>query len=143
MGPKFDNLILLDSGELEVKGPFETNGRVLDHVVIRFLIIDKSDKPVFGTATIPQGKLDFSECPPPGPSDTADRDRGITSGRFKEKVTPNPGLSLGDKVRAIGLSVAVKDAHHDPPAFETFTWCVTVEVVAEASPSTAEPQQSS
>ena len=45
MGPKFDNLILLDSGELEVKGPFETNGRVLDHVVIRFLIIadDKRD----------------------------------------------------------------------------------------------------
>ena len=52
----------------------------------------------------------------------------ITSGTFSKTVR-NPGLRAGDHVRAIGLSVAVKKADgHDPPAFETFTWCVTVKV---------------
>jgi hypothetical protein len=119
MGPKFDNLILLDSGELEVKGPFETNGRVLDHVVIRFLIIADDKQTIFGTATIDQDAL--------RPDDPG---RGITSGTFSA-IVPNPGLRPNEHVRAIGLSVTVKDAGDDPPAFETFTWCVTVKVKKE------------
>lgn len=136
MGPKFDNLILLPSGELKVKGPFETNGKVLDHVVVRFLIIPDGKETIFGTATIAQDAL--------RPDDPG---RGITSGNFSA-IVPNPGLRPNEHVRAIGLSVTVKDAGDDPPAFETFTWCVTVKVKSEgeeeegAPPSTAEPEQS-
>ena len=141
MGPKFDNLILLNSGELKVKGPFETNGKVLDHVVVRFLIIPDGKETIFGTATIAQ--RDLRTFPP----DPHDPDAAITSGRFSATV-PNPGLRPNEHVRAIGLSVTVKDAGDDPPAFETFTWCVTVKVKSEgeeeegAPPSTAEPEQS-
>ena len=52
----------------------------------------------------------------------------ITTGKFSA-IVPNPGLSPDERVRAIGLSVTVKDAGDDPPAFETFTWCVSVHVV--------------
>ncbi len=62
MGPKFDNLILLSSGELEVKGPFETNGRVLDDVVVRFLIIADGKQTIFGTAMITQDACECLNC---------------------------------------------------------------------------------
>jgi hypothetical protein len=126
MGPKFENPIL-DGNDLEVRGPFDTHGDVLDDVVVRFLIIkDGSNTPIFGTAKIPNNELKKCECP-----DCEDQALGakITSGTFSKTVR-NQGLRVGDRVRAIGLSVAVKKADgHDPPAFETFTWCVTVEVV--------------
>jgi hypothetical protein len=126
MGPKFENPIL-DGNDLEVWGPFDTHGDVLDDVVVRFLIIkDGSNTPIFGTAKIPNNELKKCEC-----SDCEDQAPGakITSGTFSKTVR-NQGLRVGDRVRAIGLSVAVKKADgHDPPAFETFTWCVTVEVV--------------
>jgi hypothetical protein len=126
MGPRFNNPKLLRNGKLQVSGPFETHGRVLDDVVVRFLIIDESRRPVFGTATIGKRQLQFA---PNLPLDPDDPDLGITSGTFKATVAPNRGLHAGEKVRAIGVSVAVKNALRDPPAIETFTWCVTVEVV--------------
>jgi len=146
MGPKFHDLKLLDNGKLEVSGPFDTHGEVLDDVVVRFLIIpadhdeesrtnqdeesrtnsDEESRIIYGTATIPNNALERCQC-----SDCERLSRGaqITSGTFRKIVDNRPGLEVGDHVRAIGLSVAVKKADgHDPPAFETFTWCVTVKV---------------
>ena len=47
-------------------------------------------------------------------------------------------MAVGDTVRLIGVSVAVKAAEAkeppeapDPPGFETFTWCVSRVVEAE------------
>jgi hypothetical protein len=133
MGPKFNDPILRGD-ELEVSGPFDTHGEVLDDVVVRFLIIkDGSNDPIFGTAKIPHNQL--KDCPCPDCGDQAPEDRAvpaqITSGTFSKTVdVRNRGIRVGDRVRAIGLSVAVKKADgDDPPAFETFTWCVTVKVV--------------
>ena len=48
----------------------------------------------------------------------------VSRGRFSATVAGS-GLAVGATVRAIGLAVAVKRADPpDPPAFETFTWCV-------------------
>ncbi|HSS75062.1 MAG TPA: hypothetical protein VLK53_15990 [Gaiellaceae bacterium] len=124
MGPKFKDPILRGD-QLEVSGPFDTHGEVLDYVLVRFLIIKEGSNPIFGTASIPNNELKECDCP-----DCEDHAK-ITSGTFRKTVdVQNRGLRVGDRVRAIGLSVAVKKADgHDPPAFETFTWCVTVHVV--------------
>ena len=127
MGPKFNDLMLLGNGKLEVSGPFDTHGEVLDDVVVRFLIIADDKQTIFGTATIPNDKL--APCSAPivntHPVRTRNHKRDVQRDRRHD-----PGLRVGDRVRAIGLSVAVKKADgHDPPAFETFTWCVTVKVV--------------
>jgi hypothetical protein len=56
----------------------------------------------------------------------------ITRGTFSA-IIPGSGLTEGAKVRGIGLAVAVKAADSpDPPAFETYTWCVNLKV--EAAP---------
>ena len=146
MGPKFNDLKLLSNGKLEVSGPFDTHGAVLDEVVVRFLIIpadhdeesrtnadeesrtnaNEESKIIYGTAVI--NELDPCECP--NCESPSRKDAQLTSGTFREIVDNHPGLEVGDRARAIGLSVAVKKADgHDPPAFETFTWCVTVKVV--------------
>ena len=148
MGPKFNDLKLLSNGKLEVSGPFDTHGEVLDEVVVRFLIVPadrdedsktnadeesrtnakEESKIIYGTAVIPNNKLAPCKCP--DCEHTSRKDAQLTSGTFREIVDNDPGLEVGDRARAIGLSVAVKKADgHDPPAFETFTWCVTVKVV--------------
>ena len=147
MGPKFNDLMLLSNGKLEVSGPFDTHGEVLDDVVVRFLIIpadqtkikDNADeesrtnaneesKIIYGTAMIPNNKLAHVSAPIVNTHPV--RTRSSQAGRSARSSTTDPGLEVGDHVRAIGLSVAVKKADgHDPPAFETFTWCVTVKVV--------------
>ena len=38
MGTKFDRIVFLADGGLLVEGPFETNGEVVDDVVVRFVI---------------------------------------------------------------------------------------------------------
>ena len=133
MGPKFKDPTLRGD-ELEVSGPFDTHGEVLDDVVVRFLIIkDGSNTPIFGTAKIPNDELKECDCPDCEDQTLEDQTvrAKITSGTFSKTIdVRNRGLRVGDSVRAIGLSVAVKKADgHDPPAFETFTWCVTVHVV--------------
>lgn len=122
MGPKFDKMALLANGDLLVEGPFETHGEVIADVVVRFLIIaDGNPDPLFGTATVDRSSVTKSGSPP-----------DVTSrGRFSATVAA-PGLAAGDRVRGIGVSIAVKKADHpDPPAFETFTWCVTFKVTHE------------
>ncbi len=103
-----------------MEGPFETNGEVIDDVVVRFLIIgDEQTVPMFGTATVPASAMTKS-----APPDVVSR------GRFSSTVA-DCRFTAGAKVRAIGISVAVKRADPpDPPAFETFTWCVKFEVTA-------------
>jgi hypothetical protein len=122
MGPKFDKMALLANGDLLVEGPFETHGEVIADVVVRFLIIaDDNPQPLFGTATVAKSAVTKSGTAP-----------DVTSrGRFSA-VVGGSSLAAGDRVRGIGLSVAVKQADHpDPPAFETFTWCVTFKVTSE------------
>jgi hypothetical protein len=139
MGPKFDDPILLPNGKLKVEGPFETYGEVLDDVVVRFLIVpDRSKHPIFGTAKIAKDRLRIFR---PNPPDPKNPNAAITSGRFSATVVPNPGLRPGDDVRAIGLSVAVKRADPDPPAFESFTWCVTVKVQRQPRQARRSPRK--
>jgi hypothetical protein len=127
MGPRFDSPVLLANGTLlKVEGPFETYGEVIGDVTVRFLIMgDGQTSPILGTATLANAALNVSH-----PAS----DVTITRGRFSETVpnvtVPNsPPLKVGDKARGIGLAVALKQSgSHDPPAFETFTWCVTLAV---------------
>ena len=133
-----------DGDELEVAGPFDTHGEVLDDVVVRFLIIpDGSNTPIFGTAKIPNDEL--KNVTAPIETTHAEDERSITSGTFRKTVDVHTEASrVGDQVRAIGLSVAVKKADgHDPPAFETFTWCVTVQVVRPVAPQDGSRQTQS
>jgi hypothetical protein len=122
MGPRFDKIALLGNGDLLVEGPFETHGEVVDDVVVRILIVaDEIPRERFSTATLRNSAVTKS-----GTADDA-----ISRGRFSGTVT-GAGLKVDDTVRAIGISVAMKRADHpDPPAFETFTWCVTVKVTSE------------
>lgn len=118
MSGRFENPVLFPNGDLKVEGPFVTDGEVLGDVFVRFLIIaDGQTKPVFGMAKVANLKTAN-----PGTS------AAITTGEFSETV-PSSGLEGGTKVRGVGLSVAVKQADHpDPPALETFTWCVDLVV---------------
>jgi hypothetical protein len=126
MGPKFDRIAVLANGDLLVEGPFETHGEVIDDVVVRFLIMGEGQTaPIFGTATLATSGLTKSGTAPDV----------VSRGRFSATVTDSR-LTAGTKVRGIGLSVAVKRADPpDPPAFETFTWCVNFDVTTvQASP---------
>ena len=132
MGPNFLNPEILASGQLRVAGTFDTHGEVIDDVVIRFVLIPEGNlaaltAPLVGTATIAHGDLTK-----PCGDDVACR---IHHGDWHADVPNQFSLSAGAKLRAIGLAVALKRADppgpvnaQDPPAFETFTWCVNVEV---------------
>lgn len=122
MGPKFDKIELLANGKVLVEGPFETHGEVVDDVLVRFLIIeDGKPDAIAGTATLPKSAVTKS-----GTGDDV-----LSRGTFSATV-PASGLAKGATVRAIGILVAVKRADHpDPPAFETFTWCVKFKVTDE------------
>ena len=128
MGSKFDTMVLLANGDLLVEGPFETHGEVIADVVVRFLIMaDGNPGPRFGTATLAKSAVTTSGTAPDV----------VSRGRFSATVAGS-GLAAGAKVRGIGLSVAVKRADPpDPPAFETFTWCVTFKVTGETSEQAA------
>jgi hypothetical protein len=122
MGPRFENPVLLPNGDLKVEGPFETYGEVIDDVVIRFLIMGNGHglPPILGTATLAQDDLK---------RDTHPNGDVITRGVFSKTVPNSLGLRRGARVRGIGLAVAVKRSDDDdPPAFETFTWCVNLVV---------------
>lgn len=121
MGPKFTKIALVAGGNVLVEGPFETHGEVVDDVVVRFLIIeDGKPDAIAGTATLPKSAVTKS-----GTGDDA-----ISRGTFSATVTGSP--TKGAIVRAIGILIAVKRADHpDPPAFETFTWCVKFKVTDE------------
>ncbi len=122
MGPRFDNPVLdLANGKLEVKGTFDTAGEVMDNadVVVRFLIIrDGHPVPIIDRAWIVHADLQLR---------THNGDT-ITHGEFSKVVDNTLDLQGGEVVRGIGLAVAVKkpDNPSDPPAFETFTWCVNL-----------------
>jgi hypothetical protein len=122
MGPKFTKIALVAGGKVLVEGPFETHGEVIDDVVVRFLIIeDEKPDAIAGTATLPKSEVTKS-----GTGDDA-----ISRGTFSATVAAQ-GLEKDATVRAIGILVAVKRADHpDPPAFETFTWCVKFKVADE------------
>jgi hypothetical protein len=122
MGPRFNKIALLGNGDLLVEGPFETHGEVVDDVLVRFLIIpDGSPNKISGTATLAKSAV-ITSGPPPDV---------VSKGTFSATV-PGSGLAVGVEVRAIGILVAVKRADPpDPPAFETFTWCVTFKVTGD------------
>ena len=125
----FDKLALRDNGrKLEVGGVFITHGDVIGEVKVRFVLIPENEPaaltdPIIGTATI-------IDVPP------ADSGSEIRRAAFTEEVDNRFNLVKRQTVRGIGIAVAVKkpdppaspSAHPDPPAFETFTWCVNLEV---------------
>ena len=129
MGPNLSNPVLLPTGDLQVSGTFDTHGEVLDYVLIRFLLIPDSHPaaltdPLAGAAVIANAALTKPDPAIP-----------IQHGDFSATVPNKFGLSVGDKVRGIGLSVAVKRSDprgttQDPPAFETFAWCLNLVVEA-------------
>ena len=124
MGPRFERLQLDANGNLTVEGPFETYGEVIGDVAVRFLIIGKERTTIDSTTTVTAAPpATFGSGPGVSPASSV----LITSGRFSATV-PASDFAVGDEVRAIGLAVAVKKAHPDPPAFETFTWCVNIKV---------------
>lgn len=127
MGPRFDNPVLLENGKLEVKGTFDTAGEVMDgaDVVVRFLIMRHGHLPIIDRAWIKHADLEVR---------THNGDT-ITHGAFSNEVDNTLDLHGGEEVRGIGLAVAVKapDNPSDPPAFETFTWCVTLVVTVHSS----------
>jgi hypothetical protein len=123
MGPNFDKIERLANGELLVEGPFETHGRVNDDVLVR-IVISHDGIERYDTAIVLNSALATSGTDPDV----------ISRGRFSANVG-GLDLKVGDTVRAIGVSVAVKRAdppippgRPDPSAFETFTWCVTRKV---------------
>ena len=124
---KFDKLVRLGEGKLEVGGVFATHGDVIGEVTVRFVLIPDDihaalTAPIMGTATI----IDVSR---PAGSE-------ISQALFTKEVDDPFFLTPGTKVRGIGIAVAVKapdppaspSDHPDPPAFETFTWCVNLKV---------------
>jgi len=125
MGTKFDKIVLLASGDLLVEGPFVTYGEVVDDVVVRVVVSANGER--YGTAIVPESAVITSGT-------TTDV---ISRARFSTTVS-GLGVKVGDTVRAIGLSVALKRADApDPSAFETFTWCVKFEVTSETTEQAA------
>jgi hypothetical protein len=127
---KFEKL-LLKNGDLELQGDFATHGDVIGEVTVCYVLIpDRKDDdaltdPITGTVTFDV------------PTRDGDSDSEISKA-FKAKIVGNK-FELEDKakVRGIGIAVAVKRSkppvstkRQDPPAFETFTWCVNLEVEA-------------
>jgi hypothetical protein len=120
----FDKLALRDNRrKLEVGGVFVTQGDVIGDVTVRFVLIpDKVPAaltdPIIGTARITRVR----RLP----------NSAISQARFRKVVNNRFKLPAGKKVRGIGIAVAVKKPdpsdHPDPPAFETFTWCVDLKV---------------
>jgi hypothetical protein len=124
---KFDKLVRLGDGKLEVGGVFVTHGDVIGEVTIRFVLIPDRihaalTDPIRGTATI-------STVPRDPTSD-------ISQASFTAEVEDPFDLEPDKVVRGIGIAVAVKKPdppvppsdRPDPPAFETFTWCVDLKV---------------
>ena len=111
---EFSNPLLLPNGDLRVSGPFDAeHARLLGDVNIRFLLIQKGaadhDPPVIvdGVATWKDGQKDWETTIP------ADE-------------VPRKLRGGGTRIRGAGVAVAVRRAEADaPPAFETYTWCVT------------------
>lgn len=127
MGPRFKNPELLANGDLKVEGTFDTHGDVIGDVMVRFLIAGEgpgqTTSPILGTATLDHAALTRSSHP---------NGDVITHGEFSATVPNSFGVTGGEEVRGIGLAVALKSADPpDPPAFETFTWCVTLVVEAD------------
>jgi hypothetical protein len=133
MGPKFSNPVLLPTGQLQIGGVFDTHGEVVEDVLIRFLLIPDDmpialTEPIIGTATIANAAL----------ASRGDPDSTVTHGEFSETVENKFGLRAGHRARGIATSIAVKASDApDPPAFETFTWCVNVEVQPQAAQAPA------
>jgi hypothetical protein len=140
VGPRFEKASFLSSTSLEVNGRFETHAEVIDDVIIRIVVIPEGHiaaltSPMVGEAKVAASALTTINVPTTGRPDDK-----LTYGSFAGTVTVPPGgtyaVAVGDTVRLIGLSVAVKAPDdpvapnsQDPPGFETFTWCVSREVV--------------
>jgi len=137
MGPNFKDPVRRSATQLEVEGSFDTHGEVIGNVMIGFLIIPADNtealtEPITGIVTLTNDQL-TTRTP-----DANDADVKITSGEFvKADVSNTFDLREGDKVRVIGLAVAVKagepavggNGPPDAPAFQTYTWCVDRKVV--------------
>jgi hypothetical protein len=132
---KFDKLVLRSDGKLDVHGVFDTDGDVIDEVMVRFVLIPDEtpaalSNPIVGTATIgASGLAPLGSAP------------AIQHAEFEETIDNLFDLRPDAKVRGIGIAVAVKrsdppvppSTHQDPPGFETFTWCVNLKVTAETA----------
>ena len=130
MGPNFKKAEFISDTSLKVTGTFDTHSEVIGDVIIRILVI-------------PEGHAAAMTNPMVGQAErfTLSTSNNLTSGSFKGTVTgPKDSytVAVGDTVRLIGVSVAVKAAEAkeppeapDPAGFETFTWCVSRVGVAE------------
>ena len=138
MGPNFEDPVLVSPQLLKVKGKFDTHGKVIGDVIIGFLIIPVHIEEAMTDPIVDMVRLTLQ----PGNTTTpnaADPDVTLTSATFEKADVSNAkyNLGVGAPVRVIGLSVALKEppiadnpADQDPPAFETFTWCVNRTVAA-------------
>ena len=119
MGPNFDKARLDSATSLVVSGKFDTHAEVIGDVIIRILVVPEGHAAALTNPMV--GEATFA-----APLTTTG---GLTNGSFTGTVTGPGGsytVAVGDTVRLIGVSVAVKAPEApDPPGFETFTWCVS------------------
>jgi hypothetical protein len=124
----FANPIRLDNGELVVTGPVipatSTRVRQVDPVTIRLMIVQEPDEQQ--EAVIIEELTSWNAA---------------AGDNFEVLIpaTRAEGIQAGREVRLIGVAIIRWDPIRgdegsgedpDPPAFETYTWCVTRTVVA-------------
>jgi len=127
-GTEFDDPVLLRDGTLQVSGPYdpgihaERGDEIVGDVIIRFLFFTEENDKILVNA---EGVGTWSYEPP-------DRDGHYPPWRG---VAQSHGLSVGDRVRAVGVAVQATKYDPDPkvpPSITSLNWCVTRHVAAPA-----------
>jgi len=122
---QFDDPVVRADGQLVVGGPFilsaDERARLLGDVVIRFLVIQDSDRNRENGAgnAMAEGTASWKQNEP-------DRWQHIVPAARAQ------GFVVGARVRGIGCALLVKEAPapspDEPPSFESVTWCVSKHV---------------
>jgi len=136
MGPNFQDVNFVSPTSVDVTGTFDTHATVFGDVIVRILVIPFNDSdPTKTAAALQNPMVGQTVVGPSNPGFPLTTTPPLTTGSFAGTASVAPGhytVAPGDKVRLIGITVAVKapdvatpPTPQDPPAFETFTWCVT------------------
>jgi hypothetical protein len=130
---QFTNPRLLPTGELEVGGPFDLEfdlAQLQGEVTIRFLIIQpvQGEQPVVidevTSWTVADGQTWLKTVP---------------ASRVDQRLKASPALGTDEKkgkCRGVAQAIVIRNVPPatpgdpaDPPIFDSFTWCVTTEVL--------------